>query len=83
MMKIRHILTSSLTALMLLATTGAFSQTLAEQDAVKTSATNQALRESLVNFAKGFLGVPFRYASAAPRKRFRLLRVCTFHFQKF
>jgi len=83
MMKIRHILTSSLTALMLLATTGAFSQTLAEQDAVKTSATNQALRESLVNFAKGFLGVPFRYASAAPEKGFDCSGFANFIFKNF
>lgn len=48
--------------------------------------TNQAkpgLRDDLISFAKGFLGVPYRYASAIPEKGFDCSGFVHFVFSNF
>ena len=41
------------------------------------------IRETLINFAKGFLGVPYRYASAAPENGFDCSGFVHYIFKSF
>lgn len=45
--------------------------------------TNPAIRENLISFAKGFMGVPYRYASAAPENGFDCSGFVHYIFKSF
>lgn len=59
------------------------SQTFASTGQKNEIVTNSEIRENLVNFAKGFLGVPYRYASASPENGFDCSGFVHYIFKNF
>ncbi|MGE0021694.1 MAG: C40 family peptidase [Draconibacterium sp.] len=59
------------------------SQTIATNGQNNEIVMNSAIRENLVNFAKGFMGVPYRYASAAPENGFDCSGFVHYIFKSF